>query len=87
MVLFSAMHETIGAVERNPRWILIPALTFAGLISGVFSLLIEFPTGRLSLLLSSLSLALALGAVLWFYDLIRTWRMLASVAGVTIAVT
>jgi hypothetical protein len=37
-------------------------------------------------LLSSLSLALTLGAVLWFYDLIHTWRTLASVAGVTITV-
>lgn len=76
----------MGAIDRNLRWSLIPALTAAGLASAIFSLWIWFPAGRLFVLLSSLSLALTLGAVLWFYDLSYTWRILPSVAGVTVIV-
>jgi len=85
MVLFSAMHESIGADERNPRWSLIPALTFAGLVSAIFNAYIWFPTGRAFVPLASLSFVLALGAVLWFYGLIQTWRILAGLAAVTLA--
>lgn len=79
------MHEAMGAVERNPRWILFPALTFAGFVSAIFNAFIWFPTGRAFVVLASLSFGLALGAVLWFYGLIRTWRTLAGVTAVTLA--
>jgi hypothetical protein len=78
------MHKAVGALDRNPRWSLIPALTFSGLVSAIFSLWIWFPAGSAFVLLVSLSFVLALGAVLWFYDLINTWRMLAASVGVTL---
>ena len=78
------MHKAIGVSDRNPRWSLIPAVTIAGLVSAIFSLWIWFPTGRAFVLLASLSFVLALAAVMWFYDLIHTWKMLAAVVGVTL---
>ena len=86
VVFFSAVNEATRVVDRNFCWSLVPALTSAGFASAIFSLYIWFPTGRLFVLLSSLSLALALGAVLWFTVLIHTWRTLAILAGVTITV-
>jgi hypothetical protein len=77
-------------VENN-RWSLIPALTFAGLVSAIFNSWIWYPaiasgnSDTLFVILASLSFGLALGAVLWSYDLIHTWWMLAAVVGVTLA--
>lgn len=85
MVRSSEMRNVIGAVERNSSWSLIPALALAGLISAIFCAPIWYPAqGTLFVILGSLSFGLALGAVLWSYDLIRKWRVLAALVGVTL---
>jgi hypothetical protein len=86
VVRSSAMFENIGTVERNFRWSLIPALTLTGIVSAALSSSLWYPAGMgtLFVILASLSFGLALGAVLWFYDLIHTWRILAAVVGVTL---
>jgi hypothetical protein len=82
-----------GQGLENSRWGLIPALTFAGLLSAIFSTWIRYPaiatahneTIFIFVVLASLSFGLALAAVLWFYGLIPSWNALAAVVAVTVA--
>ena len=74
------------------RWSIIPALTLAGLLSAIWTdVFIWFPSivsvqsYILFVLLASVSLGLSLGAVLWLYGLIRTWKGLTAAVGVMIA--
>ncbi|MGH9516067.1 MAG: hypothetical protein ACRD3P_10370 [Terriglobales bacterium] len=84
------MYKADGAVERKVSWSLVPSLTVAGFLSAIFNIGIWWPAsstyrgdGTLFVVLASLSFGLALGAILWFYDLSSAWRMLA-VVGATL---
>jgi len=77
------MRKGIGAVERNFSWSLIPASHCQESSRRLFVFSFGIRRGTGFVILASLSFGLALGAVLWFYDLIHTWRMLALV-GVTL---
>lgn len=76
---------------KVPKWTLIPALTLAGFVSGVFTAFIWWPStlagngGFLYIVLGGTSFGLALGAVVWFYDLVQSWRILAGLVVVTVA--
>lgn len=84
------LHANNGGLKGIP-WGLIPALTFAAFLSGVLGELIWlssmelFQSDTVFTLLASVSFALALGAVLWFYGLIPDYKRLAAVVGVTVA--
>lgn len=73
------------------KWTLIPALTFAGFVSAVFTWFIWWPStlldknGVLHVVLGSISLGLALGAVAWFYGLVQSWKILAALVAEMVA--
>lgn len=76
-------------ITERIYWSLIPALTFVGLCSALFSGRIWWPAVStngewLFVILANLSFGLALGAVLWFYRLIHTWMRLGILVGITL---
>ena len=92
------MHKAIRTVELesnrkygDPSWKLIPAFTFAGVVSAIFSasiwfsFLIGVKNETTFVILGSISFGLALGAVLWFYGLIQSWKTLTAVVALTVA--
>ena len=82
----------MGEAPVVPKWRLVPSLTFAGLISALFTEFIWWPAtlvgknGEVWCVLGSISLGLALCAVVWFYGLVRNWKVLAGLVAVTVAV-
>jgi hypothetical protein len=74
------------------RWSLVPALTLAGLLSVIwtqgfiwFPSIVSVKSEIPFVLLASVSFGLSLGAVLWLYGLIRTWKALTAAVGVIVA--
>jgi hypothetical protein len=73
------------------KWRLVPALTLAGFVSAIFTDFIWWPSivaGNnsevLYVVLASISFGLALGAVVWFYSLVQSWKILACLVPVTV---
>jgi hypothetical protein len=73
------------------KWRLVPALTLAGFVSAIFTDFIWWPSivaGNKSevlyVVLASISFGLALGAVVWFYSLVQSWKILACLVAVTV---
>jgi hypothetical protein len=86
------------------RWSLVPALTLAGLLSGIYTflyiLLVHFAgkyrfarvrfvgvsfEAALFVLLASISFALSIAAVLWFYRRIQSWKSVTALIAVIVA--
>lgn len=74
------------------KWRLIPSLTFAGFVSAIFTGFIWSPStlvgknGEVWFVLGSISLGLALCAAVWFYGLVQSWKVVAGLVAVTVAV-
>jgi hypothetical protein len=82
----------MGQASAIAKWTLIPALTLAGFVSAIFTGFIWWPSivaghnsEDLYVVLGSTSFGLALGAVVWCYGLVQSWKILGGLVAVTVA--